>query len=356
MSALNMARMGGIRMVDATRAEFNDSATAADFRELTEEPRLRVLQCSAPVHDGVWSLVNEHFCATRPDVQLRAYGHYSSECDLSFVRLLPDVRHFAADCLMKASRVDALAALRRLESLSLGIFELRDFRVLEQLPPSLTSLALGATRSKRPSLAPLRRLRALRVLRLDGQSKDIDVLSELRDLEDVTLRSIKTPDLRYVSDLPKLWSLDIKLGRIRSFAGVEGKQSIKYLELWRVRDLRSVDVAATLPGLQSLYLQSLPHVVAFPGLADSAALRRIVVEDLDGLRDFSALETAPALEEFRLVGRKQDPQQLLPVLRNPRVRRVIAGFGSDRGNRVFRQLREEHGKAEVEGWEPFQYR
>ena len=135
-----MTRIGGIRMADATRAELNDSASADDFRELAKQPRLRVLQCSEPVRDAVWSLVNEHFCRVRPDVELRVYGHHSRECDLSFARLLPNVRHFAADCLMRASGVEYLAELRGLQSLSLGIFELTDFNVLERLSPGLTSL------------------------------------------------------------------------------------------------------------------------------------------------------------------------------------------------------------------------
>lgn len=343
-------------MVDATRAEFNDSASADDFRELAKQPNLKVLQCSATVRDAVWSVINEHVCRVRPDVQLRVYGHYSNRCDLSFARLVPNVRHFAADCLMRASGLEALAELRGLESLSLGIFDLTDFSVLERLSPGLTSLSLGATRSKRPTLTPLRKFRSLRVLYLEGQSKDIDVLGELLELEDVTLRSITTQDLWYLGHLPKLWSLDIKLGGIRGFAGIEGKQSIKYLELWQVRDLRSVDVVGTLPGLQNLFLQSLPHIESFPGLTDSTVLRRIVVQNLKGLRDFTALEAAPALEEFSLIdGRKQTPQQLLPVLKNPRVRRVGAYFGSDRKNSQFSHLREEYGKAEVDGWEPFEY-
>ena len=48
------------------------------------------------------------------------------------------------------------------------------------------------------------------------------------------------------------------------------------------------------------------------------------------MRDFSSLEKAPALEDFGLVqGSRQTPEQLLPVLRNPTVRRVAALFGSD---------------------------
>lgn len=343
-------------MADVTRAVFDDSASADDFRELAKQPRLTVLQCSERVRDSVWRLINEHFCPLRPDVALRVYGHYSSVCDLRFARLLPNVRHFAADCLTRATSIEALTELPRLESLSLGIFELTDFSVLERLPPGLVSLTLGATRSKRPSLAPLSNFRSLRELYLEGHSKDIEVLNELTELEDVTLRSVTTPDLQYLSRQRKLWSLDIKLGGIRGFAGIEGKDSIKYLELWQVRDLRKIDIVGSLPGLQNLFLQSLPHIESFPGLTDSKALRRIVVENLKGLRDFKALETAPALEEFALAdGRSQTPRQLLPVLNHPGVRRVSAGFGSDRKNKEFSRLREEHGKAELDVWEPFVY-
>jgi hypothetical protein len=75
-----------------------------------------------------------------------------------------------------------------LESLSVGVFELRDFTFLNQVPTTLRALSLGATRSKAPTLSPLSRFRALGKLHLEGQSKDIEVLSELKLLEDVTLR------------------------------------------------------------------------------------------------------------------------------------------------------------------------
>ena len=356
LGARNMTRIGSIRMADAARAEFDDSVSADDLRELTKQSRLRVLQCSAPVRDAVWHRVNEHFCAARPDVEIRVYGHYASVCDLTFARFLPNVRRFAADCLMRATGIEAIAEIPDLESLSLGVFDLEDFSVLGRFSQGLQSLSLGATRSKRPNLDPLRRFRSLRVLCLERHSKGIEVLNELRELEDVTLRSISTPDLQYLSHLPRLWSVDIKLGGIRGFAGIDGKESIKYLELWQVRELRNIDVVGTLPGLQNLFLQSLPRIGSFPRVGESRRLRRIVVENLKGLSDFTALETAPALEEFALLaGREQTPRQILPVLKNPSVRRVSAYFGSDHKNDEFSRLREEHGKASFDGWDTFCY-
>ena len=73
--------------------------------------------------------------------------------------------------------------------------------------------------------------------------------------------------------------------------------------------------------------------------------------NLKGMSDFGALEHAPALEEFALIeGSPQQPEQLRPALRNPALRRALAGFGSDRRNREFEQLLDEHGVERWEGW------
>ena len=351
-----MPRIGSIQLLGSRRAMFDASVQLEDLRGLIKHSDVKVLQCHSPVPAGVWVWLNDVFFSQRPDVELRVFGQHSTECDVGFVRGMTNVRRLAADSLLRARNVDAIAEMPNLESLSLDIFELEDFGVLERIPPTLTRLALGSTRSKKPDLAPLSRFRSLRILYIEGHSRSIEVVSELRELEDLTLRSVTTQDLRYLSPLLHLWSVDIKLGGIRSFMGLEGKESIKYLELWQIRELHGVDVLAALPGLQNVFLQSLPHVETMPALSQSKALRRAVIQNLKGLRDFGAFEGAPALEEFALVqGDGQSPEQLLPVLKNPAVRRVSAHFGSDRKNREFSRLRTEHGK---DGWEsarPFTY-
>lgn len=344
-------------MLDPTRAQFDDEVTAADLRALAGQARLEVLQADRPVRHPTYALVDEEFFAARPDVELRVYGHYSGDCDLGFASHLRNVRRFSADRLMHASGVECLAEIAGLCSLSIGIFDLEDFSVLDRVPDTLTELSLGATRSKKPSLAPLERLRALRVLSLEGQGNHIEVVEKLEDLEDLTLRSITTPDLSYLSRLPKLWSLDIKLGGIRSFAGIEGRRSIKYLELWQVLGVEQVDVVGELPGLQNLFLQSLARVTSLPSFERSTALRRVEIQNLKSLVDFSGLQKAPALEEFLLLGGKsQTVRQLAPVLQNPALRRVSAFFGNGARNAEFEQLRAKHGKAEYRLHSPFEYR
>ena len=343
--------------LEPSRVVFDGAATATQFRAIAKDRRVKVLQCSEPVPDSVWRLINEHVLSSRPDVHVRVYGFYGDKCDLSFVRLIPDVCHFRADCLEHATCVEAIADLPKIKSLSLDIGNLTDFAVLERLPSGLESLCLGPTRSKKPSLAPLLRFTSLRSLYLDGQSKGIEVLAAVQTLESLTLRSITIPDIRWLRDLAKLWYLDIKLGGIRSFAGIEGKRSIKCLELWQVRLLDDIGVISTLPGLQNVYLQSLPNINELPRLDDATSLRRIVIDNLKGLHDFSTLEHAPALEEFAiLMGSQQTALQLHPILRNPRVRRVFAGLGSERENSEFQRQADAAGKASFDPSTPFVYR
>jgi len=356
MATTLFQRLGSLRLGDPSRAEFDGAVSESDLQQLAGLSTVKTLQCSSPVKDPVWSLLNDRFFSVRPDVELRVYGHYSTECDLSFAGRMTRVRRFAADCLMRARNVEAIADMPHLEALSLGVFELQDFRLLDVVSPALLTLSLGATRSKKPRLSALNRFTSLKRLYLEGQSNGIDVLGELEALEEVTLRSITTPDLRYLAPLKRLWSVDVKLGGIRSFEGIEGNAAIKHLELWQIRELRHADVLRSLTGLQNVFLQSLPHVQTLPRLDGCGGLRRVVLQNMKGLVAFDALAECPALEEFALLeGNRQQPEHLVPVLRNPATRRVTALFGSDRKNESFARLRDTYGKSDWSPSTPFTY-
>jgi hypothetical protein len=82
----------------------------------------------------------------------------------------------------------------------------------------------------------------------------------------------------------------------------------------------------------------------------------MVLDDLKGLQDFASLQDAPALAEFALLsGARQQPEQLLPVLRNPAVHGATAWFGTAAKNRAFVQLRDAHGKRDWQQQTPFEY-
>jgi hypothetical protein len=261
------------------------------------------------------------------------------------VNRLRNVRRFSADCLMQATGVDHIADLDGLEELSIGIYNLEDFDFLKRLPRGLKRLSLAATKSKKPRLDLLSRFQSLTHLYLEGQQRGIEVLSELRNLEDLTLRSVTTESLAYISRLPRLWSLDIKLGGIRNLSAIGGKESIKYLELWQIKGLTDIDVVSSLSGLQFLFLQSLINVSAIPDLSRLYNLRRFRLDNMQGLKDVSAIRHAPALQELQHISAQNiQPEMYKDLMSMPALKYLHVGFGSRKKNEEFNALVLRSGK------------
>jgi hypothetical protein len=327
------------KRLDRHRAEFSSHLTEKDVEQLVSDPDIRTLQCSSPVGLDTWDLLDRNLFTRRPEIELRVYGFYSVACDLSFVRRVTNVRRFSADCLMHATGVEHIAALENLEELSIGIYSLDSFNFLNKLPSGIKSLSLAATKSKKPQLQILSRFQSLTHLYLEGQQQGIAVLSELKTLQDLTLRSITTEGLDYISMLPKLWSLDIKLGGIKNLSAITNKKSIKYLELWQIRGLSDVGIVSSLGGLQSLFLQSLKNVRAIPDLSKLHNLRRLHLENLKGLTDVSAIRYAPALEEFLHISAQNiQPEMYKDLMSMPTLKYVHVGYGSRKKNEEFNAL------------------
>jgi hypothetical protein len=334
-----------VQYISSDRVGFYGPLSALQARQVAADPTVKHFQTSEPATEQTWRTIDAEVCARRSDITIRVYGHYGTACDLSLVRWLSNVRRFEVDA-HNVQRLDELEQLGRLEHLGLAVFEASDLSILSRVSDTLVSLEIGATRSKKPDMAPLARFRDLRTLYVEGQSKNIEVIAELTKLEDLTLRSVTTPDLRYVQPLTELRSLDIKLGGIRSLDGATGKPSIKYLELWQIRSFDDgIEGLSDFPGLQHLFLQSLRLVTRFPDMSRSERLRRIDLMNVKGLRDFTTIERLKGLEEFSLVeGHGQQPEDLIPVLRNANLRRARAGFGSKRRNDRFLELLSAYGK------------
>jgi hypothetical protein len=333
------------KQLDRHRVEFHESLTAREIDGLATNPDVQTLQTASAVEPQTWEMLNKNLFPHRPDIELRVYGFYSSTCDLAFAKKLTNVRRFSADCLMHAVGVEHLSALEHVEELSVGIFSLTSFDFLSALPSGIKSLFLGATKSKKPHLDVLKRFLTLRKLYIEGQQNGIEVLGELRELEDVTLRSISTRGIEYISRLPRLWSLDVKLGGIHDLSAISCKESIKYLELWLIRGLSDISVVSSLTGLQYLFLQALRNVTSIPDLSQLTKLRRLYLENMKGLKDVSAIRSAPALEQFiHVAAQNMRPEQYTDLMKKPSVREMLVGFGSKRKNREFEQLMTESGK------------
>lgn len=320
--------------------EFSSSLTRSEIKTLVQEPGLNVLQTSAEVEPKTWQMLNDLLLPARPEIELRIYGFYKSVCDLSFLACLPNLRHFSADCLMRATAVESVAQLPNLQSLSIEIDNLQNFDFLESLPnDELRKLSLGATKSRKPTLRHLRRYGKLQTLRLDGQQKDIEIISKLSCLESLTLRCITLTDLAFLRDIPQLQSLSITLGGTNNLSALAGMDQLQFLELRQIRGLSDLSAISSMHGLRSLFLENLPHVTAIPDLSRLRALRKIVLDNLKGLKNISSLAQASELEELNHASANGiAPAHYAKLLTQKTLKQINVGFGSNHKNIEFQKL------------------
>jgi hypothetical protein len=336
--------------------DFTDSLTDDEVESLAADSTLEILQTSSPVAPATWPLLNDNLFAQRHDVELRLYGFYSNACNLSFLPRLPNLRRFAADCLMRARGIEHIASLKNLTSLSVGIYSLDNFDFLEDVSNrSVLELRLGPTKSKKPRLSHLARFTQLRRLCIVGHHNDIHVISELPLLESLELCSISLDGLDFVTGLAHLRSLIIMLGGTKNLAALNDMKGLKYLELCQVRGLDDISVISRLTGLESLSLRLLIGVQSIPDLSRLRALRNVYLETMKGLSDIRGLETAPALEQLHHVAAVgMQPDQYVQLLKKKTLKRLGVGFGSAKKNKLLEDMEAQAGVKTCD-FTPFRY-
>jgi len=209
---------------------------------------------------------------------------------------------------------------------SLDIYELEALSGLRFLRPDLEQLQLGQTK-KRLSLRPLEHFGALRELYLHGHDKDFQVVSDLRRLRCLSLRSITLPDLGTLRGLAELEELELKLGGTRDLRLLPELERLRYFEAWLVRGLADLEPLAGTRALRSLFLQSLKQVKALPSLAPLTELTRIRLQDLKGLNDLAPVAAAPALRELVVVQMGHlAPEAFRPFVGHPTLRAASIGL------------------------------
>lgn len=314
--------------------DFDGKLSSKEIAAIAAEPRITRIQTAKPIRKPMLERLNEQLFAQRPDIEFRCYMFFDQVCDLRMLESLPNLRHFSADEIRGELRnPEAVSALPQLESFGIGAFFLTDFGFLSKVPSGIRSLAIHHTKSKKPSIELISRFNQLKALYIEGHNKGIHAVSMLHKLEDLTLRSVSTPNLEYLGGLDNLRSVDLKLGGITNLDTLARLPELRYLELWQIRGLEDISIISKCIGLQFLFLQSLARIKRIPNLRGLTRLRRIHLEHLHTIEDFSALEHAPALEEALLIDAKPAQSELIePLLRNTSLKRLLVGFGSVKHN------------------------
>jgi hypothetical protein len=240
---------------------------AKSFRPLEEW--VDTVQFRDPLSDDEHKKVAE-FLLRYPDVSLRAYGRPDGIETLDFLKHYPAVRHLEID-----------------------LYLLKSTDGIEYVSEQLESFAFSQTKSKAHSLSFIKRFKNLKILSLEAHTKDIDVVSSLKHLNALHLRSITLPNLDLIKPLIKLRGLTLKIGGTKNLAALRDLPDLRYFEAWMVRGLADLSVLADMKSLTHLFLQSLPHIKKLPSLASLKSLRWVTIESLKNLTDLSSIAQAP---------------------------------------------------------------
>lgn len=319
--------------------EVTKELTPAEINELCKMSELRMIQYNHPLAADTYTDLNDLLFAKRSDVTLRIYGFYDEVCDLECLEHMPAVAKLSIECAGEIAHLQSMATLQQLSEFSLQCEQMDSFELLSQIPASLQSLVLGATSSKKPDLNVLARFEQLTYLSIDGHHKHIEVIRQLKALEQLVLQSISVSDLNFLANLKSLWSLHIHFGGTRQLEELARLQHIKYLRLSQIKGLENIHFISAMKGLQYLYLEALPHIKTLPALDQLHSLRKIELIGMKGLKDIQSLEHAPALIEFiHREAWEMAPEAYEPLMRNPSVKRAYAHLKNAKKMNTFLHL------------------
>ncbi len=306
----------------------------SEILELVSDNNCKWLVINERLEKQSWVNLNGILFATRKDIFLEVVENdYNKVLDLSFASFLTNLEYFSARAY-HSSCTESITCIKNLKKLYLHI-NLSSTSCFEDLNPDLEELKLGPTKAN-IDLSILRRFKNLKKLRLEYHKKNIDAISELENLEELTLYAIPITDVNFLSNLKKLLSLEVILGKISDFSGIKGIGSLRYLGLYQLRNLTDIGFISELSGLQYVFLGNLPKVDRLPDFGKLNKLRRIYLDNLKSLRDFSILQTAPNLEEFGLINTSNnEPEELEVLLKLPKLKTATVEFTSVKKNERF---------------------
>lgn len=310
-----------------------EDVTESVIQQIIEDKLIKRVQISDYIPDAVLEKLN-HIFISRPDISFRVYGGadktigYEDDFNgwnLDFLRFVPDVQNIVIDGFeYKNTNLSILSSLSNLKSLTLDIYNLRDFSFVKTLPSQLEYLYIDVVlKNGKPvfdcqCLLRFKNLQSLFLGKLDKNLEAIVRLSQLRELE---LRSVKNKDLSFLKQMPindlSIWWCDgskIDLTTLSDF------RTLRQLRLIRISKLDDISFVSTLTGLERLDLILLANITKMPNLANLNKLTEVYIDNLNKLVDITSLVNAKKLRKVVMSGVKSmTKESVYAVLDNPNV-------------------------------------
>ncbi|WP_417763045.1 hypothetical protein [Shewanella sp.] len=256
----------------------------------------------APNSNELLAEVNQLCQRFEAQIEVRFYGFYQQPQGFDGRRLqhLPDVANLSLDCLQQATQLEQLLQLPQLTKLRLGIYHFDQHELLHRLDLSqLTSLSLVENRQRNIDLSFISDCPNLNTLFIQGHSKNIEVISQLTQLNSLALSGIgNKQSLAFINHLDQLQSLWLMLGSRDSLAEIT-LPALQQLELCRIKQLTDLGDLSRFSQLQQLKIEDQAKLgqLSFSQPNDTlTALKLWNVKQLQAINGLSQLSALTAVD------------------------------------------------------------
>lgn len=170
------------------RIDFRGKLTTGEIKQIVRNGGVDTLQTDTlPLDISTLQRLNEEYFAKYPHTELRIYTYGS--CDLSLLKAMDKVRKLSVEASSGILGIDAIYQLPALRHLCVETPKIEDEDFLVKIPASLESLDLDIA-AKSFDLKPLTRFTELKILGLHKCKKNIEAISELKQLQSLKLHGL----------------------------------------------------------------------------------------------------------------------------------------------------------------------
>jgi len=224
---------------------------------------------------------------------------------------------------------------KRIKAIRIFLPGVTDIKPILHLADSLENLELGEFKDKKISLDILGDLLNLEYLSVVRQPKGLESIVRLPKLTELALTGYSVDNLLFLNELQGLKRLYIGFGTSKNIDTISQLKNLEELDILWVKQLADVNAISKLTSLIKLKVEDEKLITSLPDLSKNSKLKNIRLMNLSSLQDISSL-TDSTVEEFIISGPNKNVDFLKQIQDNVSLQRVYSYF----------YLKKEQAKAE----------
>lgn len=200
-----------------------------------------------------------------------------------------------------------------------------DIKPILHLADSLENLQLGEFKDKKISLDFLDDLSNLKYLSVVRQPKGLESIVRLPMLTELALTGYSVDKLSFLNDLQGLRRLYIGFGTSKNIDTISQLKNLEELDILWVKQLADINAISKLTSLVKLKIEDEKQIKSLPDLSKLMRLKNIRLMNLSTLEKISSL-TNSFVDEFIITGPNKNADILLPIIESNCVKKVFTYF------------------------------